>query len=143
MRALFEEDEDPPRSKGRFRLVLMLLVLCIIGVVGAATMYPDVGRQLNRVLVLIGVDEPFFGRQEKERSVVDAAYDTESATIPVETNSQPLSEGSTEFKQPKTTESEVNERLEVTTEIAASEMTADAQEEAPANADRDADADVQ
>ncbi len=133
MRALFEEDEDPPRSKGRFRLVLMLLVLCIIGVVGAATMYPDVGRQLNRVLVLIGVDEPFFGRQEKERSVVDAAYDTESATIPVETNSQPLSEGSTEFKQPKTTESEVNERLEVTTEIAASEMTADAQEEAPAS----------
>ncbi len=133
MKALFEEDEDPPRSKGRFRLVLMLLVLCIIGVVGAATMYPDVGRQLNRVLVLIGVDEPFFGRQEKERSVVDAAYDTESATMPVETNSQPLSEDSSEIKQPKMTEPEVSERLNLATEIAASEMTADAQEEALAS----------
>ena len=131
MKALFEEDEDPPRSRGRFRLVLMLLVLCIIGVVGAATMYPDVGRQLNRVLVLIGVDEPFFGRQEKERSVVDAAYDIESATIPVETNTQPLLEDATEIKQPTTTEPEVNERFEVATEIAASEMTADVQEEAP------------
>jgi hypothetical protein len=133
MKALFEEDEDPPRSKGRFRLVLMLLVFCIIGVVGTATIYPDVGRQLNRVLVLIGVDEPFFDRQEKERSVVDAAYDTESATIPVETNIQPLSEKTIDFKQPETTEPQVNERLNVATEIAASEMTADVQEEAPAN----------
>jgi len=133
MKALFEEDEDPPRSKGRFRLVLMLLVFCIIGVVGTATIYPDVGRQLNRVLVLIGVDEPFFDRQEKERSVVDAAYDTESATIPVETNTQPLSEETIEIKQPETTEPQVNERLNVATEIAASEMTADVQEEAPAN----------
>ena len=133
MKALFEEDEDPPRSKGRFRLVLMLLVLCIIGVIGSATIYPDVGRQLNRVLLLIGVDEPFFDRQQKERSVVDAAYDTEVATIPVETNTQPLLEDSIEIKQPKTTEPEVNERLNVATEIAASEIAADVQEEAPAS----------
>jgi len=137
MKALFEEDEDPSRSKGRFRLVLMLLVLGIIGVVGAATMYPDVGRQLNRVLVLIGVDDPFFDRQEKERSVVDAAYDIKATTIPVETNTQPLSEDSIEIKQPKTTEPQVNERLNVATEIAAAEMTADVQEapasEPPAN----------
>ncbi len=133
MKALFEEDEDPPRSKGRFRLVLMILIFCIIGVVGAATIYPDVGRQLNRVLVFIGVDEPFFDRQQKERSVVDAAYDTESVIIPVETNTQPLLEDSIEINQPKTTELEVNERLNVATEIAASEMTADVQEEVPAS----------
>ena len=133
MKALFEEDEDPPRSKGRFRLVLMLLVFCIIGVVGAATIYPDVGRQLNRALVLIGVDVPFFDRHEKERSVVDAAYDTESVTIPVETNTQPLSEETIEIKQPETTEPQVNERLNVATEIAAAETAADVQEEAPAS----------
>ncbi len=132
MKALFDEDKDPHRSKGRFRLVLMLLVLCIIGVVGAATLNPDVGRQLNRVLALIGVDEPFFDRPEKERSVVDAAYDTESAKIPVETNTQALLEDFIEINPPKTTEPRVNDRLNVATEIAAA-ATADAQEEAPAS----------
>ena len=133
MKALFEEDEDPPRSKGRFRLVLMLLVVCIIGVVGAATINPDVGRQLNRLLVLIGVDEPFFDPQERERSVVDAAYDIESVKIPVETNAQPLLEDSIEINQAKATEPDVNDRLKVATEIAAAARTADVREEAPAS----------
>ncbi len=133
MKALFEEDEDPPRSKGRFRIVLIFLVLCIIGVVGAATVNPDVGRQLNRLLALIGVYESFFDRQEGERSVVDAAYDTESAKIPVETNIQPLLGDSIEINQPTTTEPEVNDRLNVATEIAAAALTADMQEEALAS----------
>ena len=133
MKALFEEDEDPPRSKGRFRIVLMLLVLCIIGVVGAATVNPDVSRQLSRLLVLIGVDESFFDRQKEERSVVDAAYDTESAKIAVETNIQPLLKESIESNQPTKTEPEVNDRLNVATEIAAASITADMQEEEPAN----------
>ena len=38
-----------------------------------------------------------------------------------------------EIKQPETTEPQVNERLNVATEIAAAEMAADVQEEAPAN----------
>ena len=133
MKALFEEDEDTPRSKGRFRIVLMVLVLCIIGVVGAATVNPDVGRQLNSLLLLIGVDESFFDRQEAERSVVDAAYDTESSKIPVETNIQTLLEDSINSNQPATTGPEDNERLNVATEIAAAAITADMQEEAPAS----------
>ena len=133
MKALFEEDEDTPRSKGRFRIVLMLFVLCIIGVVGAATVNPDVGRHLNSLLLLVGVDESFFDRQEGERSVVDAAYDTESSKIPVETNMQRLLEDSIESNQPTTIGLEVNERLNVTTEIAATSITADTQEEAPAS----------
>ena len=71
------------------------------------------------MLVLIGVDEPFFDRQEKERSVVDAAYDTGSSKIPVETNIQTLLEDSIETNQPKTIEPEVNDRLIVASEIAA------------------------
>ncbi|MEE2820390.1 MAG: hypothetical protein VX915_01415, partial [Pseudomonadota bacterium] len=133
MKALFEEDEDPPRSKGRFRIVLILLVLCIIGFVGAATVNPDVGRQLNRLLVLIGVYESFFDRKEGERSVVDAAYDSESVKIPVETNIQPLLGDSIEINQPTTTEPKVNDRLNVATEIAAAAITADMQEEALAS----------
>ncbi len=133
MKALFEEDEDTPRSKGRFRIVLMVLVLCIIGVVGAATVNPDVGRQLNSLLLLIGVDESFFDRQEAERSVVDAAYDTESSKIPVETNIQTLLEDSINSNQPATTGPEDNDRLNVATEIAAAAITADMQEEAPAS----------
>ncbi len=133
MKALFEEDENPPRSKGRFRLVLMLLVVCIIGVVGAATVNPDVGREINRLLVLIGVNEPFFDRQERERSVVDAAYDIESGKIPVETNAQPLLKDSIEINQAKTTEPDVNDRLKVATEIAAAAITANVREEAPAS----------
>ena len=111
----------------------MLLVLCIIGVVGAATVNPDVGRQLNRLLLLIGVDESFFDRQEEERSVVDAAYDTGSSKIPVETNIQTLLEDYVESNQPKTTGPEVNDRLNVATEIAAAAITADTQEEALAS----------
>lgn len=133
MKALFEEDEDTPRSKGRFRIVLMLFVLCIIGVVGAATVNPDVGRHLNSLLLLVGVDESFFDRQEGERSVVDAAYDTESSKIPVETNMQRLLEDSIESNQPTTIGLEVNERLNVATEIAATAITADTQDEAPAS----------
>ncbi len=133
LKALFEEDEDPPRSKGRFRIILMLLVLCIVGVVGAATVNPDMGRQLNRLLVLIGVDESFFDHKEEELSVVDAAYDTDSAKIPVETKIQPLLEDPIESNQPTTTGPEINDRLNVATEIATAAITSDMQEEAPAS----------
>src|SRR6056300_412883 len=75
MKALFEEDEEPVRSKGRFRLFFMLLIVLIVGAVGAATVSPEVGRLLNRTLALVGGDASFFDREDQGRSVVDAAYD--------------------------------------------------------------------
>ncbi|MGA1001221.1 MAG: hypothetical protein ACO3R4_01120, partial [Litorivicinaceae bacterium] len=75
MKALFEEDEEPVRSKGRFRLFFMLLIVLIVGAFGAATVSPEVGRLLNRTLALMGVDASFFDREDQGRSVVDAAYD--------------------------------------------------------------------
>ncbi|NCW09854.1 MAG: hypothetical protein EBW40_08965, partial [Gammaproteobacteria bacterium] len=88
MKALFEEDEVAPRSRGRIRLVLMLLTLSLIGLVGAATVSPEIGRQLNRVLTLIGVDASLFDRQEQGRSVVDAAYNGRSVMTSADTTQQ-------------------------------------------------------
>ena len=120
MKALFEEDEVTPRSRGRIRLVLMLLTLSLIGFVGAATVSPEIGRQLNRVLTLIGVDASFFDRQEQGRSVVDAAYNGRSATTSADTNQQTTSDSTSAINQPDQPATEPNERLLAATEIAAS-----------------------
>jgi hypothetical protein len=120
MKALFEEDEVAPRSKGRIRLVLMLLTLSLIGLVGAATVSPEIGRQLNRVLTLIGVDASFFDRQEQGRSVVDAAYNGRSATTTADTNQQTTGDSTSAINQPDQPTPEPNERLLAATEIAES-----------------------
>ena len=120
MKALFEEDEVTPRSKGRIRLVLMLLILSLIGLVGAATVSPEIGRQLNRVLTLIGVDASFFDRQEQGRSVVDAAYNGRSATTTADTNQQTTGDSTSAIDQPDQPTPEPNDRLLAATEIAES-----------------------
>jgi hypothetical protein len=120
MKALFEEDEVTPRSRGRIRLVLMLLTLSLIGCVGAATVSPEIGRQLNRVLTLIGVDASFFDRQEQGRSVVDAAYNGRSATTSADTNQQTTGDSTSAINQPDQPTIEPNERLLAATEIAES-----------------------
>ena len=120
MKALFEEDEVAPRSKGRIRLVLMLLTLSLIGLVGAATVSPEIGRQLNRVLTLIGVDASFFDRQEQGRSVVDAAYNGRSATTTADRNQQTIGNSASPINQSDQPTPEPNERLLAATEIAES-----------------------
>jgi hypothetical protein len=120
MKALFEEDEVAPRSRGRIRLVLMLLILSLIGFFGAATVSPEIGRQLNRALTLIGIDASFFDRQEQGRSVVDAAYNGRSATTTADTNQQKTGDSTSAINQPDQPTPEPNERLLAATEIAES-----------------------
>jgi hypothetical protein len=120
MKALFEEDEVAPRSRGRIRLVLMLLILSLIGFVGAATVSPEIGRQLNRALTLIGIDASFFDRQEQGRSVVDAAYNGRSATTSADTTQQTTGDSTSAINQPDQPTPEPNERLLAATEIAES-----------------------
>jgi hypothetical protein len=114
MKALFEEDEEPVRSKGRFRLFFMLLLL-VVSAFGAATVSPEVGRLLNKTLVLVGVDASFFDREDQGRSVVEAAYDlTLTQTPPYIDAESPKTEVVSAANN-----AEVNQRLIAATEIAA------------------------
>ncbi|MDC0882840.1 hypothetical protein OAP65_02000 [Litorivicinus sp.] len=122
MKALFEEDEEPVRSKGRFRLFFMLLIVLIVGAVGAATVSPEVGRLLNRTLALVGVDASFFDREDQGRSVVDAAYDrTLTQTPPAIDVESPKTE--VIEPDPAANNAEVNQRLIAATEIATATTT--------------------
>ncbi len=122
MKALFEEDEEPVRSKGRFRLFFMLLIVLIVGAFGAATMSPEVGRLFNRTLSLLGVDASFFDREDQGRSVVDAAYDRTLTQTPPPIDAEPLT---TEDVEPDSDadNAEVNQRLIAATEIATASTT--------------------
>jgi len=137
MKALFEEDEEPVRSKGRFRLFFMLLIVLIVGAVGAATMSPEVGRLLNRTLALMGVDASFFDREDQGRSVVDAAYDRTLTQTPPPIDVEPPKTEVVE-PDPAANNAEVNQRLIAATEIAASnatEVTATQADESVSNAE--------
>ena len=131
MKALFEEDEDTPRSKGRVRLVLMLLILGVIGIVGAATVNPDIGRQLDRALTLVGIDASFLDRRAQGRSVVDAAYDGKPVTTSEDSNQQMTPEKLAEVNRPDMSEPITNERLLTATEIAESAPINDVDTEVP------------
>ena len=122
MKALFEEDEEPVRSKGRFRLLFMLLIVLIVGAFGAATVSPEVGRLLNRTLALMGVDASFFDREDQGRSVVDAAYDRTLTQTPPPIDVEPPK---TKVVEPDSAanNAEVNQRLIATTEIATANTT--------------------
>jgi len=137
MKALFEEDEEPVRSKGRFRLFFMLLIVLIVGAFGAATVSPEVGRLLNRTLALVGVDASFFDREDQGRSVVDAAYDrTLTQTPPAIDVESPKTEVSE--PDPAANNAEVNQRLIAATEIATAnttEVTATQADESVSNAE--------
>jgi hypothetical protein len=133
MKALFEEDEDTPRSKGRVRLVLMLLILGVIGIVGAATVNPDIGRQLDRALTLVGIDMSFFDRRAQGRSVVDAAYDGKPVTTSEDSNQQMTLEKPAEINRPDMSEPITNERLLTATEIAESAPTNDVDTKVPSD----------
>lgn len=117
LKALFEEDEEPIRSKGRFRLFFMLLIVLIVGTSGAATVSPEVGRLLNRTLALVGVDAPFFDRGGQRASVVDAAYDRKLTKAPPPIDAEPPK---TELVEADAAADnvEVNQRLIAATEIA-------------------------
>ena len=131
MKALFEEDEASPQSKGRIRLVLMLLTLSLIGIVGAATVNPEIGRQLNRALTLIGIDASFFDRQDQGRSVVDAAYERRSLTTSADTTQQTTLENPSEINKSDQLAPDTNERLVAATEIAQSAPASDEATEVP------------
>ena len=122
MKALFEEDEEPVHSKGRFRLFFMLLIILLVGAFGAATVNPEVGRLLNQTLAMVGVDVSFFDRGDQGPSVVDAAYDRTLTQTPP----------AIDMEQPKTevveaasavNNAEVNERLIAAREIATANTT--------------------
>ena len=137
MKALFEEDEEPVRSKGRFRLFFMLLIVLIVGAFGAATVSPEVGRLLDRTLALVGVDASFFDREDQGRSVVDAAYDrTLTQTPPAIDVESPKTE--VIEPDPAANNAEVNQRLIAATEIATAnttEVTATQADESVSNAE--------
>ena len=137
MKALFEEDEEPVRSKGRFRLFFMLLIVLIVGAFGAVTVSPEVGRLLNRTLALMGVDASFFDREDQGRSVVDAAYDrTLTQTPPAIDVESPKTE--VIEPDPAANNAEVNQRLIAATEIATAnttEVTATQADESVSNAE--------
>jgi len=137
MKALFEEDEEPVRSKGRFRLFFMLLIVLIVGAFGAATVSPEVDRLLNRTLALVGVDASFFDREDQGRSVVDAAYDrTLTQTPPAIDVESPKTE--VIEPDPAANNAEVNQRLIAATEIATAnttEVTATQADESVSNAE--------
>ena len=137
MKALFEEDEEPVRSKGRFRLFFMLLIVLIVGAFGATTVSPEVGRLLNRTLALVGVDASFFDREDQGRSVVDAAYDrTLTQTPPAIDVESPKTE--VIEPDPAANNAEVNQRLIAATEIATAnttEVTATQADESVSNAE--------
>jgi len=122
MKALFEEDEEPVRSKGRFRLFFMLLIVLIVGAFGAATVSPEVGRLLNRTLALVGVDASFFDREDQGRSVVDAAYDRTLTQTPPPIDVEPPKTEVVE-PDPAANNAEVNQRLIAATEIATANTT--------------------
>ena len=128
MKALFEEDEEPVRSKGRFRLFFMLLIVLIVGAVGTAIVSPEVSRLLNQTLAMVGVDASFFNRGDQGLSVVDAAYDRTLTQTPPAIVMEPPK---TEVEPPKTEVVEpdsaannagVNERLIAAREIATTNM---------------------
>ncbi len=82
MRALFEEDAAPKKRGGGLLWVIAIVVLAALATAIAGFVSPDVGRQIDRVLVMAGIEHSVFGRDEDGQSVVDAAYDAAQTETP-------------------------------------------------------------
>lgn len=82
MRALFEEDAAPKKRGGGLLWAIAVLVCAVLATAIAGFVSPDVGRQIDRVLVMAGVEQSIFGRDEGGQSVVDAAYDAAQTETP-------------------------------------------------------------
>ena len=82
MRALFEEDAAPIKRGGGLLWAIAVFVLAMFATVVAGFVSPEVGRQVDRVLVMAGVEYSLFGRDEGGQSVVDAAYDAAQTETP-------------------------------------------------------------
>jgi hypothetical protein len=84
MRALFEED-DPSKKRGSGLLwVVAVLVLAVVATAVAGFVSPDVGRQIDGVLAMAGVEQRVFSRASGGQSVVNAAYDTDQTEPPAD-----------------------------------------------------------
>lgn len=83
MKALFEEEPVKKRSFGGLGILILLLLLLPAATFVAGFVSPDVGRQLDQVLAMVGVQEPIFSRPDRPQSVVDAAYDANQTVTPI------------------------------------------------------------
>ena len=83
MKALFEEEPVKKRSFGGLGILILLLLLLPAATFVAGFVSPDVGRQLDQVLAIVGVQEPIFSRPDRPQSVVDAAYDANQTVTPI------------------------------------------------------------
>lgn len=119
MRALFEEETAPKKKGGMLFLVLGTLVLVALATLIAGFVSPDVGRQLDRALVMAGVEQNLFSRDGAGQSIVDAAYDQNQSNAS-ESNAgvlplpdlAPLPEGESEAPQmPETPRTELTEAI--------------------------------
>lgn len=75
MRALFEEEETKRRSSS-VALVVLLLLLGSGATVVAGFVSPALGQQLDRLLMLVGIEDRVFSRESETQSVVEAAYNS-------------------------------------------------------------------
>lgn len=144
MRALFEEDNAPKKRGGGLLWAIAVFVSALLATAVAGFVSPDVGRQIDRVLVMAGVDQSFFGRDAGGQSVVDAAYDATQTETP---NGDGLSLpelaplADDEVEQPAIPETERTELAAAIAEESA-ESDASASEEAPALTDEMSTAEV-
>lgn len=85
MRALFEEDAPPKKRGGGLLLAAAVVTLAVLATAVTGFVNPEVGRQLDRALQLVGVEETPFSREGGGQSVVDAAYDASQTETPEST----------------------------------------------------------
>ena len=126
MRALFE-DEPSKKKRGGLGLILAALVLLVMATVVAAMVSPEVGRQVDRVLALVGVEDTLFQRDAAGgQSVVDAAYDAEQTETPQTPSGLTLPQLSPSEDDEPIVEIPETPRSQVTEEIAALDSNAQA-----------------
>ena len=82
IRALFEDEPQKKSKKIGFRLIMTLGLVLGIGTGIAGFVSPEVGQQLDRILQAAGFKQTVFTRQNRGRSVVDAAYDASQSETP-------------------------------------------------------------
>ena len=82
IRALFEDEPQKKSKKIGFRLIMTLVLVLGIGTGIAGFVSPEVGQQLDRILQAAGFKQTVFTRQNRGRSVVDAAYDASQSETP-------------------------------------------------------------
>ena len=113
IKALFDDEPEPRSSRGKGRLLLVLLLLtCIVGA-GASVINFEVGRYVSHALSILGLDSELLSTKEEGRSVVDAAYDKNIEALSTQSVPDPL-------KKP-INPGFINERFEDAGEITESE----------------------